>query len=258
MEVEPLVVRDGDLVTASGRVVRYEAVDWFEPLSAVAAPALGGGSRVVRPASPVAIRVTGADVTNLTNRFEADGMVEGFASLTGTWSPDRLQVQHQGVPGPRMSRFLRWVTPPCLPPAGGWPRNGGIALRFDLGDLLKTGAVLATAVFRPGPEQEVLVVAAMDPDRAEARLQPQLGACLCVVPSRWGAADLAAVRDYLSARHRAWNLTRLAVSVDENGQACLEVGLTRVMPEIASWASGLPDGILLLDPWLRHAPTQDR
>jgi hypothetical protein len=112
------------------------------------------------------------------------------------------------------------------------------------------------AVFRPGQDQEVLVVAAADPDAVRARLRPQLGHRLCVVASRWTTAELGAVRGHLHARHRAWNLLRLGQSAGEDGQACIAASLTRVLPEIALWAESLPAGIVTLDPWLRHAHPQ--
>ena len=45
MDFNGLVVRDGDLVTASGRLVRDQAGDRFEPLLPVAAVAAVGGGR---------------------------------------------------------------------------------------------------------------------------------------------------------------------------------------------------------------------
>jgi hypothetical protein len=251
MDFGGLVVRDGDLVTASGRLVHNQAGDWFEPPVAVAA-AVGGGPRMVRPVSPVAVRVAGADFDGLASRFEDDGAVEGFATLTGIWSVGQLQVQRQAIPSPGDARLLRWVTPPCPAPAGGWPRHGD-HLRFDLGDLRDTGAAVEVTVFRPGQDQEVLVVAAADPHAVEARLKPQLGERLCVVASKWTTAELGAVRAHLHAHHRVWDLLQLGQSTDEDGQACIVAKLMRVLPEIASWAASLPAGIVSFDPWLRPA-----
>lgn len=244
-----LVVRDGDLVTALGRLVRNRAGDWFEPPVWVAA--VGGGPRAIRPVSPVALRVAGADFDELAMRFEDDGAVEGDATLTGIWSAGRLQVQHQASPGPRNAPVPRWVTPPCPAPAGGWTRHGG-RLRFDMNDLPGTGGVVTVTVFRPGPDQEVLVVAAADPDAAEVWLRPQFGARLCIVASKWTTAELDAVRAHLHTRHRAWNIWQLGRSAGEDGQACIAAKLTRVSPEIALWAASLPAGIVSLDPWLRR------
>src|SRR6266568_3794381 len=84
-------------------------------------------------------------------------------------------------------RYPRWDTPPCPPPAGGWPhldwgrgtRGRGVHnLDYDLGDLADTGAAVAVTTFRPSEDQAVLVVAAADRDAVEARLRPQLGRVL--------------------------------------------------------------------------------
>jgi hypothetical protein len=250
MDLDGLVVRDGDLVTASGRLVRNQAGDWFEPPAGVAA--VGGGPRMIRPVSPVAVRVAGADFDELAGRFDDEGAVEGSATLTGIWSADQLQAQRQASPSPRDAPWPRWVTPPCPAPAGGWSRHGG-NLRFDMNDLPGIGGVVTVTVFRPGPDCEVLVVAAADPDAAEVWLRPQFGARLCVVASKWTTAELDAVRAQLHARHRAWNLLQLGPSTGEDGQACIAAKLTRVSPEIALWAARLPAGIVSVDPWLRPA-----
>ena len=251
MDFNCLVVHDGDPVTASGRLVRISgpAGAWFEPPMAV--PAVGG-PRTVRPASPAAVRVAGADFDALSSRFDDHGAVDGFATLTGIWSAGQLHVEHQGPPRADDDRRPRWVTPPCPAPAGGWPRHGD-SLRFDLGDLADTGAAVEVTVFRPGPHQEVLVVAAADPGVVEARLRPQLGPRLCVVASNWTTAELGAVRRHLHAHSKAWNLLRLGQATGGDGQACIAARLTRMLPEIASWAAALPAGIVSLDPWLRPA-----
>jgi hypothetical protein len=250
MDFDGLVVRDGDLVTASGRLVRNQAGDWFEPPVWVAAA--GGVPRTIRPVSPVAVHVAGADFDELAGRFEDGGAMEGSATLTGVWSADQLQVQRQASRSPRDARLPRWVTPPCPAPAGGWPRHGG-NLRFDMNDLPGTGGVVTVTVFRPGPDQEVLVVAAADPNAAEIWLRPQFGERLCVVATKWTTAELDAVRAHLHARHRAWNLLQLSQSTGEDGQACMAAKLRRVSSEIGLWAASLPAGIVSLDPWLRPA-----
>ena len=255
MDWDTLVVRDGDRATASGRLVRDQAGDWFEPLLPVAAAAVGGGPRRVRPVSRLAVRVAGADFDELAGRFEDDGAVEGFATLTGIWSAGQLRVQRQAIPSPGDARFPRWVMPPCPAPAGGWPRltGGDKNLHFDLGDLMGSGSAVAMTIFRPSEDQAVLVIAATDRDAVEARLRPQLGERLCVVASRWTKAELDAVRVHLHAHHKRWNLLQLGPANSEDGQTCMAAKLTRVLPEVATWAASLPVGILSLDPWLRHA-----
>src|SRR5271167_376035 len=185
MDIDGLVVREGDRVAATGRLVRNDLGDWFEPALPIAEP--GGLERRVRPVWKGAVRVAGADFSAVAARFEKDASMEGWAAVTGTWSGQQLRVERQDAPVPE-SAHARWVTPPCPAPDGGWPateRRGDIELSYDLGDLASTGAATAITLFHPGKNQAVLVVAAADLAAVEARLRPQLGTSLCVVPSRW-------------------------------------------------------------------------
>lgn len=252
MDFDALVLRDGDRVTATGRVVRNETGDWFQPRLPVRLP--GGVPRRVKPVWHGAVRVTGADVDQLGDRFERDGAVEGFATLTGIWSAEQLQVDHQARPERPHPQPRRWVLPPCPAPEGGWPHLtrglGDLNLHFDLGDLKETGAIVAVTVFRPSEDQAVLVVAATDAATAEAQLRPQLGQLLCVTPSKWSRAELDAVRAHLHAHREAWNLYEWGGSTTGDGQAQVAASLTRMLPEIAAWAATRPSGILALEPWL--------
>jgi hypothetical protein len=128
--------------------------------------------------------------------------------------------------------------------------RGDILLDYDLGDLQDTGAAVAVTIFRPGENQAVLVVAASDQAAVEARLRPQLGNLLCVVPSRWTKTQLDNVSSYLRERHERWNLYQHGPLNTEDGQTCIAARLVRVLPEIAAWAASLPSGILALEPWL--------
>jgi hypothetical protein len=251
MDADRLVVRDGDRASATGRLVRNDLGDWFEPALAIAGP--GGGQRRVRPVWGGAIRVAGADFDAVAGRFEADGMVEGWATVTGTWSGGQLRADRQDAPVPEPAAHVRWVTPPCPLPDGGWPatpRRGDVELCYDLGDLAGTGAAVAVTMFHPRTNQAVLVVAAADLAAVEARLRPQLGRSLCVVPSRWTKDELDGVRDHLRQRWQSWDLYHLGPQHAEDGQAYIAARLARVLPDIADWAASLPSGIVALEPWL--------
>jgi hypothetical protein len=255
VDVDGLVVRDGDRVAATGRLVRNDRGDWFEPALWIAEP--GGLERRVRPVWPGAVRVAGADFGAVTARFEQDGSVEGWAAVTGTWSADQLRVERQDEPVPKPAVSSRWVTPPCPAPEGGWPateRRGDIELSYDLGDLTITSAVTAVTLFHSGQNQAVLVVAAADVAAVEAQLRPQLGESLCVVPSRWTQVQLDVVHHHLDQRWQQWYLLRLGPQHGEDGQAHIAASLVRVLPEIASWAAALPSGLVALDPWLIPVP----
>jgi hypothetical protein len=255
------VVREGDRVAATGRLVRNQMGDWFEPAMWRWSAEPGGMERRVRPVWRGAVRVAGADFDAVARRFEQDGLVEGWAAVTGTWSGERLRAERQDPPVRTPAAHARWAAPPCPPPPGGWPvtrRRGDVELSYDLGDLAETGAATARTLFHPGPDQAVLVIAAADPAAAEARLRPQLGASLCVVPSRWTKDQLDAVRGHLGQRWQQWNLLQLGPRHGEDGQPHIAASLVRVLPEIAAWATSLPPGIVALEPWLtRQEMTED-
>lgn len=251
MDVDGLVVREGVRAAATGRLVRNDLGDWLEPALPIAGPE--GPERRVRPVWKGAVRVAGADCGAVAARFEKDGLVEGWATVTGTWSGEQLRAERQDVPVRAPAAHAQWVTPPCPPPEGGWPateRHGDIELSYDLGDLADTGAATAVTLFHPGKNQAVLVVAAADLAAVEARLRPQLGTSLCVVPGRWTKDQLDGVRDHLDQRWQQWNLLQLGPQHAEDGQPHIAARLVRVLPEIAVWAASLPPGIVAFDPWL--------
>ena len=263
MDIQALVVREGDRVGASGRLVRNRDGDWFQP--ALPSTLIADLERRVAAPWRGAVRVTGASFDHLADRFQRDGEVEGYAAITGIWSGDRLRAIRQTAPEGSPHRDPRWEAPPCPAPAGGWPRldwSGGTwgrgvgNLDFDLGDLEDSGAAVAVTTFRPGPDQAVLVVAAADPDAVEAQLRPQLGDLLCVIASRWTTAELDAVRAHLRERWDQWNLYGLGPVNGDDGQARMTAQLTRVLPGIARWGASLPAGILTLQPWLCRAAPQ--
>jgi hypothetical protein len=267
MDFASLIIREGDRATAPGRLVRDVTGDWFEPPVPVAAT--GSLFRSVRPAWRGSVRIIGADFgAELTHRFERDGAVEGYATLTAIWTADRLRVERQDLYVPRRPEIPDWTVPPCPRPEGGWPHQTWVygikdvqtgerpaaqyvGLDYDIGDLQETGAAVMVTTFRPSEDQAVLVVAAADPEAVEAYLRPQLGPLLCVIPSKWTRAELQAVRAHLHAHHDDWNLYAWGgYASREDGQALITAQLTRMLPEIATWAASLPAGILHLAPWL--------
>lgn len=251
MEPDLLVLRNGDGTTAWGRLVRNEQGDWFEPPLAV--PAIRIGDHGVRPVWSGAVRVAAADFDDLHERIQRDGTVQGWATVTGTWSGDHLRVERQVPQGRELVRLPDWTVPPCPPPSGGWPDvlgGGDSPLLYDIGDLRVTGALIALTLFRPAQNKAVLVVVAADQAAVEARLRPQLADCLCVVPSRWTRAELDNVSSHLHDRHDEWNAYQWGQSSTQAGQAYMTASLTRVLPAVGARAASLPDGLLVLEPWL--------
>lgn len=259
MNVDALVLAEGDGLSAWGRLVRDERGTWFEP--PLPQPLILYADPPVKRAWHGAVAVSGADFGDVEDHRERGGVVEGWATLDGTWAAGRLTVNRQSAQRPARDAddddFPDWAEPPCRPPADGWPRWAKAErrdnLEFDIGDLRETGAAVAVTTFRPGRRQAVLVVAAADADAVEAGLRPHLGDRLCIVPSRWTRAELRAVHDQLSGSWDDWRLYGLAEINTGDGQARITANLTRVLPAIAAWAAPLPQDILTLRPWLAPA-----
>ena len=235
-----------------GRVRHVKSVVWFDPPHPVALAYTGRPA----PMSRYAMRLDGADPDAVATDLPADGSVPGWATITGVWYDDGIQVQTQSPvpPAPPARRWPSLTRPPCPPPAGGWPTGGTgkhlVNLDVDPGDLLATGAAVTLAQFQAGPDQLVLVVAATDKDAVERWLRPQLGPRLCVVPSRWTRdqvdAVLAVVRD-------KWRVDDRDVPHGADDDAYVEVHPFRVPADMAAWAAGVPDDLLHVTPALAPA-----
>lgn len=252
MRIDRLVFEPGDRVTGWGWVREAEGGIWFDPPQAV--PLIFGQPL---PLSRDAVRLEGADPGVVATDFGADGSIPGWATVTGIWRGDRIAVETQSPvpPASRRPTAGPWLTrPPCPPPAGGWPVgvNGRKAenLTFDCGDLLATGAAVASAQFRPGPDQMVIVVAAADERAVERWLRPQLGPQLCVVKSRWTRGQLDAVTATLREKQEAWTANTFGESVGDDGQAYVTTTVLRVTADMADWVTALPDGLLRVSPLL--------
>ena len=249
MDWDEFVLRPGDRAGAWGRLVRTAHGTWFDPPLAVS-PVLVR-PRPVSPPSRLAVPVSGADFTRVAQRYELDGDLEGWATVDGVWSGSELKVDRHSRRQPEPDPTPAWRSPPCPPPPGGWHgANYTGNLDFNLGDLRDSGAAVTVVKFRPGAGQAVLVVAAADAAAVEARLRPQLGQRLCVVPSRWTKHDIDEVRGQLRRHWEDWNIYLSAVAVSEDAQAFVTASLAQMLPEIAAWAATLPAGILTLKPWL--------
>jgi hypothetical protein len=92
-----LVLRDGDTVRASGRVVADDGGTWFEPPLPVPAFLYAPG-RQPPPRLSLGVPAIGVDLGRLDRRWEKQGAVEGYATLAGTWRQERLWVGEQGRP----------------------------------------------------------------------------------------------------------------------------------------------------------------
>jgi hypothetical protein len=245
-----LVFEPGDQVTGWGRLVADADGQWLD-LTRV--HMLERPDRARR--SPRSVRLIGADFHARPTWFGPGNAVPGFATITGIWLGDAIEVQSQTPAGPPPPAPPHWTTPPCPPPAGGWPRGDPHENpEFDLGDLLSSGAAVTVVIFRPSAEQTVLVVAAGDIDAVTTVLQPQLPSRLCIVTSRWTRAHLSEVHARFSEHWQDWALDTCGEGADEHAQAYIEVQLLRVTAELADWADTLPAGLLTLLPSLAPPP----
>jgi hypothetical protein len=251
MVISDLVLREGDGLRASGRVVTDGETVWFEPPLAVPLVWRRPGNEPVPGPSGFGVPVLGVDLANLDDRRATSGVVEGWATLTGTWRRDHLMVERQESRGGRTDRAAtRWRRPPCPPPPGGWPEGGTNENIHVPSDVLATIKITSVAVFRPSARQTVLVVAAEEPEHAETVLRPICGERLCVVRSRWTKEQLDNAGQRLRVEMRAWLIYGTGQSVSEDGQGVLTVTLTRVLPSFAQWADTMADGLLAVTPWL--------
>jgi hypothetical protein len=251
MSARSMVFEVDDRITGWGRLVADADGEWldlarFHDLVRRSGPA---------PRSARSVRLIGADFDAVPTEFGPENAVPGHATITGIWLGEAIEVQSQSPAGPPPRALPNWTTPPCPPPAGGWPRGTRDEnLVFDLGDLPTSGAAVTAGTFRPSPEQAVLVVAASDIDAVKTVLQPQLPERLCVVPSRWTRAQLDEVRARFHDHWDDWALDSCGEPADEHGQPFIEVHLVRVTAELADWADTLPDGLLKLVPLLTPLP----
>lgn len=250
MDARSLIVDVGGRVTAWGRLVRTADGAWFDPPLAIAGPGSVNG-RVVSDPSHLAVPIHGADFDAVTDRYERDGRIDGWATVGGEWLGPGIRVEGQDAQARPGRDIPRWTRPPCPPPPSGWPRGHAREnLDFDSGDLVTTGAAVTFVLFRPSDDQTVLVVAAGDPAAVEAQLRPQLGDRLCVVASRWTKAQLDDAFGHLRARFKPWQIYKAGPQVDEDAQASIGANLVAVTGEIATWANDHPPGLVSLEPWL--------
>jgi hypothetical protein len=243
MDVRELVFDVGDRVIGRGEMVTDVDGVWLDL------------ARIIplhfnRPRSHQSVRLVGADSVRAAASPDIDP--DWSVTVSGVWLGEVIEVESLSQPArPPASADQKWTTPPCPPPADGWPRaERDQNLDFDRLALENSGAAVTAVTFRPSPYQAVLVVAAADIDAVEKMLGPQLPDQVCVVASRWTREQLDNVRVDLMQHWQDWTLETVGEDIDEQAQACVEVGLLRVTSHLAQWAATLPDDLLRLVPSL--------
>jgi len=238
-------MREGVVARASGRVLVIDGNAWFEmplPMAAIAIwpppPPRQG---------PFAVRAHGVDLDRLDHIKHHDGgILEGWTTLTGIWRQRELLVRDQTSAPAAAGWTNPWTTPPCPPPATGWPTapiHGPMTAAnlpappqpHECAEL----TITQLTQFHPHPTQPVLVVAAEDPQRAEQALRPRFGDALCVVRSRYHRHEidetLQRLRDEQMA-HR-WLITSSGQSARSDGQPTVSAQFVWIERDVAAWAA---------------------
>ncbi len=258
MGLGDLVLDEGGETAARGRVVAADGSVWFEPPLPRHLPRYMPGREPRPRPSRVAIQADGVDLDQLTDRREHDGAVEGWATLGGRWRGGLLAVTSQApFGGLQHNENSRWDSPPCDPPAGGWPRGSdheNISHLVDLDD----EDIVSVATFRPSDNQAVLVVASGNPDVTRERLSPVLGERLCVIASRWALDQIEEIQRRLRGTDSDWTYLEGGQTTGPDGQILITAHVVRVVVQLVAYAATVPDGLLQVSAWLTPvSPTVD-
>jgi hypothetical protein len=257
VDLLPLMLREGCLVEASGRVIAVDGRVWFEPPLPVRLVYYPPGQEPAPRWSGLGVPVRGVDLDGLDRRLLKEGALEGWAQLTGHWRSGELVVHEQNAPRWPTRPETKWDSPPCDVPAGGWPHGPREENLEQSGELADDPAVVAVMMARPSPTQVVLVVLSTEPDRIRKRVEARCPSRSCVVASRWTRAEVDAVQSQLGARRGAqpgsWQIYQTGQTAGEDFQIRFDVEAVQVVPEFVEWASTVPDGLVQTHPWLAPA-----
>lgn len=253
------IVRDGDLVSASGRVVAIPGrhVRFCTPAIAYAL--------IEPPPAPaycdLGVDVTGVDLGALSRRREQGGAIEGYARLIGTYRAGTVRVTRQEALADERPSDPPSDSVPCAAPAGGWPR-GPHWENLDTSAVsayqaLHPDDIVTVALFRPSVAQVVLTIAAQDPQRVSTTLRPAYGARLCVVAARYSAAEVGTAMDALSAFTRGSRLGIWSVGqgVGADGQPHIEANVVMLTEKLVELERRFPAGLVQMKPWLAVVST---
>ena len=263
------VIRDGDLVEASGRVVAQPGA----PVR-FCAPTATSLSRHDGPWSPepcsLGVDVTGVDLQALTRPRTERGMTEGFATLRGVYRSGLLTVTSQSAEADadtplgragQLTGAVDWTTPPCPTPSGGWTRIGenipgtGTLQRFDQAH---PGVLINRVIFRPTPTTMVQVLVVDDP----GALRDVLGAdasAWCITRSRFPRTQIdEAWRDAGSVMRNGSNRVYAASrEAGADAQVTLAIDAVQLTDDLVALVRRHPPGLVRIDPWLTQvAPGQ--
>lgn len=252
MDLTSLLFGVGDRVSGWGEIRQDAAGVWFDPPHPVSLVGLPPGHR--HPRSMHAVRLVDADPLVIGTEHNEDGAIPGWATVTGIWLGDAIQVltQTSTPPGTARRTFgARWITPPCAPPDEGWPAGSQDELfAIDMQALRDADNCVKTVMYRPRPDSVVMVVVAVDVAEAERVWRPVLGSRLCIVQSRWSNRQVEQVRADLHAHWHDWTISSFGGPAAQDAQVHVTAEVLRVMPGLAVWAREIPEGLFDVNPAL--------
>ncbi len=132
MDLRPRVLRDGDVVSANGRIVSPPEGTWFEPLLPTHAIAYAVPPPI-QP-HPFAVPLLDVDVHSLPERSEQPGRAAALARIVGVWDAERLRATAVGpIELPPVEQRIAEALGKDRPPATTlWPDDVLRRLKADL------------------------------------------------------------------------------------------------------------------------------
>ena len=112
VDLASLVLRNGSIARAVGRVVAFDGEVWFEPPLPVRLVAYAPGQEPPPRPTGAGVLTRGVDLDQLSRRREKDAAVEGWAALAGVWRDQHPRVTEQRAEEPHgKDRTPRWAYP---------------------------------------------------------------------------------------------------------------------------------------------------
>lgn len=251
------VVRNGDTVTGTGRVVAVpgQPVRFCAPVP-VSMPAYAPGHEPPISSCPTfGVDVSGVRLVELGRRHHQGAAVEGYATLTGIYRAGRLTVTGQSPADGPSARKPGSVPEhlPCAAPPGGWlpgPDDLDVSRAQAYADA-HPGEVVQLSLQRPAVGRTVLVLATRHPAAVRAALASSYGRRLCVFRSPSTAGQLELAQRRLSDLVASSDLFEGGgVGVGPNGLPEVSGGAVRLTTQLADVAGDLPSGLVRFDTWL--------
>jgi hypothetical protein len=197
---DDLLVRDGDQVTATGRVI---VAPGREPVFCARLPMTDIGFTKGKEAAPTceaqyAVTLRNLDPAKLADAKTIEGVRTGYAVLTGTWTARTIDVRDQTLPRTTAGSEVPPDQVPCPAPAGGWKTAPNTIDKAAISRFLETRQDQATDPRlqypngrRPGaPEVYTVGVAHGDLATFRSAFEQVYAGNLCVHQVKFSEAEL--------------------------------------------------------------------